>query len=51
LQHLRRLAPYHSLDDLLQFARTKPVVPVMPPTRERDGHVLPYLPPELEGVW
>jgi 8-oxo-dGTP pyrophosphatase MutT (NUDIX family) len=51
LQHLRRLAPFRTLEDLLAFARTKPVVPVMPETREHDSRPLPYLPPDLEGAW
>jgi 8-oxo-dGTP pyrophosphatase MutT (NUDIX family) len=51
LNHLRRLAPYHGIDELLAFARRKPVVPVMPNTREADGRIIPFLPPELEGVW
>ncbi len=51
LSHLRRLAPYRGLEDLLEFARTKPVAPVMPATRQHDGRIAPFLPPELEGVW
>ena len=51
LNHLRRLAPYPTLEDLLDFARTKPVVPVMPATRQHEGRIVPFLPPELEGAW
>lgn len=51
LSHLRRLAPYPGLEELLDFARTKPVTPVMPSTSERAGRIVPTLPPELEGVW
>ena len=51
LNHLRRLAPFQAVDDLFEFALTKPVVPVMPDTRERDGRIVPSLPPELEGIW
>jgi len=51
LNHLRRLASYKAIDELFDFARTKPVPPVMPNTRERDGRIMPYLPSELEGVW
>jgi 8-oxo-dGTP pyrophosphatase MutT (NUDIX family) len=51
LTHLRRLAPYHDLDDLFAFASSKPVVPVMPNTRESEGRIIPFLPPELEGLW
>jgi hypothetical protein len=49
--HLRRLAPCASLAAVVDFARTKPVVPVMPETRDQDGRVAPYLPPELQGAW
>lgn len=51
LNHLRRLARCSRLDDLLEAARTKPVVPVMPHTREENGRIVPFLPPDLDGVW
>jgi hypothetical protein len=51
LNHLRRLAPYPKMNDLLAFARTKSVVPVMPATREQEGRLVPYLPPELGDEW
>lgn len=51
LNHLKRLEPFESIDELLAFAGSKPVVPVMPNTRDRDGRIVPFLPPELEGVW
>ena len=51
LNHLRRLAPFHDVEELFAFARTKPVVPVMPSTRESNGRIVPFLPPELEGAW
>jgi 8-oxo-dGTP pyrophosphatase MutT (NUDIX family) len=51
LNHLRRLAPYVTVDDLFAFAATKTVVPVMPHTREKDGRLIPSLAPELEGLW
>jgi 8-oxo-dGTP pyrophosphatase MutT (NUDIX family) len=51
LKHIQRLAPYSRLSDLLVFAGKKGVVPVMPLTRERNGQVLPYLEPELDGAW
>ena len=51
MNHLRRLAPYRTIDELFAFARTKQVVPLMPSTREKDGRVVPFIPPELEGVW
>lgn len=49
--HLRRLAPCSRMDELLETARTKPVVPVMPHTREENGRTVPFLPPDLDGVW
>ncbi len=51
LNHLRRLEPFENIDELFAFARSKPVVPVKPNTRESDGRIVPFLPPELEGVW
>ncbi len=51
VNHLRRLAPFNDVDELFAFARHKPVVPVMPNTRETNGRVVPFLPSELEGVW
>ncbi|MBM2809443.1 MAG: hypothetical protein HW416_202 [Chloroflexi bacterium] len=51
LNHLRRLASQESIEGLFVFATTKAVVPVMPETRETEGHPVPYLPSELAGVW
>jgi 8-oxo-dGTP pyrophosphatase MutT (NUDIX family) len=51
INHLRRLAPYSTLDELFKFATSKSVVPIMPQTLEKDGRIMPFLPPELEGVW
>ena len=51
LAHLRRLAAFAIMEELLEFARTKPVVPVMPLTRQLAGRVVPYLPPDLDDVW
>ncbi len=51
INHLRRLAPYRSIDDLFTFARDKSVVPVIPHTREKEGRVVPFLSAELEGAW
>jgi 8-oxo-dGTP pyrophosphatase MutT (NUDIX family) len=48
---LRRLAEHRSLNDLLHFVRTKPIRTVMPPTREVNGRLIPYLPPEIDGRW
>ncbi|MPZ13377.1 MAG: hypothetical protein GEU73_02950 [Chloroflexi bacterium] len=49
--HLRRLAPHQSLEDLFAFARTKRVISVMPQTSDVNGRIVPFLPRELEGVW
>jgi 8-oxo-dGTP pyrophosphatase MutT (NUDIX family) len=51
LNHLKRLAPFRTIDELLAFAATKPVLPVMPETREKDGRPVPFLSPEIEGNW
>jgi 8-oxo-dGTP pyrophosphatase MutT (NUDIX family) len=51
VNHLRRLAPYSSIDELFGFASSKTVIPVMPGTREKDGRIVPFLPPEIDGVW
>jgi len=51
INHLRRLAPHKTKADLLEFVRTKPVVPVMPATRELNGRITPHLPDELIDAW
>ncbi len=51
MSHLRRLAPYRSIEELFAFARGKHVVPVMPHTREKEGTIIPFLAPEIEGAW
>jgi 8-oxo-dGTP pyrophosphatase MutT (NUDIX family) len=51
LSHLRRLAPHERLRDLLEFARIKPILTVLPPTLDRDGSPQPFLPPEIDDVW
>jgi len=48
IKHLERLAEFRSVDDVLEFARTKPVLPVTPDVLEGSRFVLP---PELEGSW
>ena len=47
MKHLERLAAFASLDELAQFARTKPVLALSPDTVE-DGFALP---PALENAW
>jgi 8-oxo-dGTP pyrophosphatase MutT (NUDIX family) len=47
IKHLERLAGFNSLDAALEFARSKPIVTVMP--AESDDEFV--LPPNLEGAW
>lgn len=47
IKHLQRLAPLVSVDDVMQFARTKPVLALTPDT-PGDAFALP---PSLEDVW
>jgi 8-oxo-dGTP pyrophosphatase MutT (NUDIX family) len=51
MNHLRRLAPFTQLAELMEFARSKPVVPIMPAIREVDGRPVPYLTPEQVDAW
>lgn len=51
LNHIRRLAPFGRLPELLEFTRTKQVHTVMPVALEREGRVLPRMPGELDGIW
>lgn len=48
IKHLERIAPYHRVDDLLAFARTKSIVPVTPEVQPGPTFVLV---PELENAW
>ncbi len=47
LKHLERLAQFATLDELVAFARTKPVLALSPET-VNDGFALP---PALENAW
>lgn len=47
IKHLQRLAPFASVDDLLEFARTKPILALTPDTVE-NGFALPAA---LEDAW
>jgi len=49
--HVRRLARWATLGELLEFARTKPVLTVLPPTRKVESQTVPYLPPEIDDEW
>jgi 8-oxo-dGTP pyrophosphatase MutT (NUDIX family) len=48
LMHLERLAAFASVSSLLAFARTKPIVTIMPHGLPEDGFALPAA---LEGRW
>lgn len=48
VKHLERLAAFVSVDDLLAFARAKPIVTVAPHASPDAGYVMPA---ELEGAW
>jgi recombination protein RecT len=48
IKHLERLADYQSVDALIRFARTKPIVPVMPDVSEERRFALPA---GVEGAW
>ncbi len=51
IKHLERIAPYATVDALLDFARTKPILTVSPELQEvRDGRVI-VMQPELENAW
>ena len=48
IKHLERIAPYGTVDDLLAFARTKPIVTVSPDVQPGPRFLLI---PELENAW
>jgi 8-oxo-dGTP pyrophosphatase MutT (NUDIX family) len=47
IKHLERLSSFASVDDALRFARTKPVLTIMPATNAGNFAI----PPELENEW
>lgn len=47
IKHLERLAAFTGIDELFEFARTKPILGITP-NPEGDDFTLP---PELEAVW
>ncbi len=47
-KHLERLQSFDDVGALLEFARKKPILTILPSGTERDGFTLPA---ELEGVW
>lgn len=48
IKHVERLAAFDSIDALMDFAKTKPIVSIMPHTTAGDGFTLP---PALEHAW
>ncbi len=48
IKHVERLAEFHSIDELLQFAKEKPILQIMPHTTADQGFSLPR---ELEYAW
>ncbi len=48
IKHLQRLVGFENVADALAFARTKPIVTIMPDRAPSEGFVMP---PELEGAW
>ncbi len=47
IKHLERLSAFDSLDAALRFARSKPIVTIMPRETKDDFAI----PPRLEGAW
>jgi len=50
-EHLKRLATFRTVSDLLAFARTKPIRMVSPEVGERDDGVRIRIRPELADTW
>jgi 8-oxo-dGTP pyrophosphatase MutT (NUDIX family) len=50
-QHLRRLLPYASIAELLEFAQHKPIKRVQPEVRDTGGGLTVWLPPHLADTW
>ena len=48
IKHIERLAQFDSVDALLDFAKSKPIVRIMPNTTAGEGFALPQ---ELEHAW
>ena len=48
IKHLERLAAFERVADALAFARSKPIVTIMPDRAPSEGFVMPA---ELEGAW
>jgi 8-oxo-dGTP pyrophosphatase MutT (NUDIX family) len=50
-QHLHRLSPFRTVDDLLDFARAKPIKTVLPEVVERGTGLSVSIKPELIDSW
>jgi 8-oxo-dGTP pyrophosphatase MutT (NUDIX family) len=50
-QHLRRLSPFTTVDDLMRFAHAKPIRMVSPEMTEGADGVRVFIPPELVDAW
>lgn len=48
IKHLERLATFERVDDALAYARTKPILTIMPDRAPSEGFIMPA---ELEGAW
>jgi recombination protein RecT len=48
IKHLERLAEFERVPDVLAYARTKPILTIMPDRAPSEGFVMPA---ELEGAW
>ena len=48
IKHIERLAAFGSVEEVLEFACTKPILRIMPHTRREHGFSLPA---ELENAW
>ena len=48
IKHLERLARFATVVDALSFARTKPILTIMPDRAPSEGFIMPA---ELEGGW
>ncbi|MEO6835523.1 MAG: hypothetical protein ABI231_06400 [Candidatus Tumulicola sp.] len=48
IKHLERLTSFDSIDDALAFARSKPIVTIVPSATPEDGFVMPAA---LENAW
>ncbi|GAC1498079.1 MAG: NUDIX hydrolase [Vulcanimicrobiaceae bacterium] len=48
IKHMERLSQFNGIDELLEFAKTKPILRIMPNTTRAGGFALPA---ELELAW